>query len=191
MDKWAHLGHKLGECFYCGSTSATYIHIPKNASSFIKACLLSTRDWFHCENLIHNDQYIVALRDPIDRWVSGMAQYQFNSKQFDLSEDEIFNTITFDDHTEEQLYFLTGVNLLKTTFFKVDDELASKLDKWFSKRDDITNLAKLNNSATDPIKLKLKNCLQTMIDNNPDNLLKLKKHFANDYKLFESVKFYD
>ena len=190
MDRWAHLGHKLGECFYCGSTSATYVHIPKNASSYIKAYLLSTKDWFHCEKLQHNEQYIVALRDPVERWISGMAQYQVNSQQFDLSEDEIFSTITFDDHTEEQIYFLTGVNLLKTTFFKVDDTLADQLDKYFAGRVDITRLTRYNDSNDDSTKLNLKHRLQAMIDNTPAHLVKLKEHFARDYELINRVKFY-
>ena len=36
MDKWAHMGHLLGECYFDSNRDLTYIHIPKNASSFAK-----------------------------------------------------------------------------------------------------------------------------------------------------------
>jgi hypothetical protein len=191
MDRWAHLGHRLGECYYCGSISRTYVHIPKNASSYIKACLLQTNNWFHSEKFITNDQYLVALRDPVDRWLSGMAQYQINSNQIDLSIDEIFNTITFDDHTELQTYFLKGVNLLACDFIWVDDNLTTKLNKWFIEKYSatITHLPKYNTG--EGVKLELKQRLINAIDQHPEFLLKLKEHFALDYRLIESVTYYD
>jgi hypothetical protein len=191
MDKWAHLGHKLGECYYCGSRSQTYVHIPKNASSYIKACLLQTGNWFHSEKFITNDRYLIALRDPIDRWLSGMAQFQVNSNQFDLNIDKIFNTITFDDHTEQQIYFLKGVNLLACDFIWVDDNLTTSLNKWFVEKYSTTIDHMPNYNVSEGIKLDLKQRLVKAIDQHPELLLKLKEHFAVDYRLIESVKFYD
>lgn len=204
MDKWAHLGHTLGECFYCGSTSTTYIHIPKNASSFIKTSLVNTKDWFHCEKFLTNDHYLISLRDPIDRWLSGMAQLIHSDTITDWNEELIFNTITFDDHTEEQVYFLQKLNLEKEldkcTFFKVDDTLSSKLAKWqlanFVKYENTVypstaRSAKINVGTDTHGRIEIVQKLQSMIDNNPEYLLKLKEHFASDYNLFNNVKFYD
>ena len=202
IDKWAHLGHQLGECFYCGSTSATYVHIPKNASSFIKSCLLGTKDWFHCEKFITNNQYLIALRDPIERWVSGMAQFIQANPQTAWTEEVIFDTITFDDHTEEQVYFLQSLNLekdlAKCTFFLVNDSLSSKIFKWqsanFVKWENTaypTHNEKFNVGSNTEGRAEIVQRLWTMIDNNPDNLLKLKQHFSLDYELFNSVTFYD
>lgn len=203
VDKWAYKGHILGECFYCGSTSATYIHIPKNASSFIKSCLVNTRDWFHCEKFITNNQYLIALRDPIDRWLSGMAQLIHSDPITEWTEELIFSTITFDDHTEKQVYFLQSLNLdkdlNKCIFFKVDDTLSSKFIKWqlenFVKWENTrypsTDVKKINVGTDTDGRAEIIQKLLTMIDNNPDNLLKLKEHFADDYRLIESVDFYD
>ncbi len=189
MDKWAHLGHMLGECW--ANSNTTYVHIPKNASSFIKGCVLAAGEWTHHRKLIQNNHYIVALRDPVERWISGMAQFQINSDQLSLPADHIFDTITFDDHTESQLYFLTGVNLSDATFFKVDYQLTNSLKKYFGNQVNVDGMPKFNSSIDDPLKLKLKAHLSNLIDNNPEYLLKLKEHFADDYKLIESVKFYD
>lgn len=191
MDRWAHLGHRRGECWVDTSARTTYVHIPKNASSYIKGCLLSTNQWQHSDSLVQNEKYLVALRDPVDRWLSGIAQYQVNSNQFNLSINEIFDTITFDDHTEQQIYFLEGVNLLACDFIWVDDGLTARLNKWFTEKYSITidHLPKYNTS--EGVKLEIKQRLINAIDQDPELLLKLKEHFAIDYQLIERVKFYD
>jgi hypothetical protein len=191
MDRWAHLGHRLGECWVDSSARTTYIHIPKNASSYIKGCVLSTNKWQHSDTLVQNEKYLVALRDPVDRWTSGMAQYQINSNQFDLSDEEIFNTITFDDHTEQQLYFLEGVNLLSCDFILVNDQLTTTLNKWFTEKYSITvdHLPKYNSS--EGVKLEIKQRLTDTLKQNPNLMSKLKEHFRIDYELINRVKFYD
>lgn len=185
-DKWAQVGHKLGECFYCRSTSATYVHIPKNASSFIKSCLIRTNDWIYSENFLTNDHYLVALRDPIERWVSGVAQLLTNNNN-QMPFDEIANHVTVDDHTETQTYFLQKVDINKCTFFKVDSELSTTLQQWLNEHDyKIPVSQTLENQGNQDIKKYVKE----KVDSDPTFVLKLKQYFKDDYELINRVKFY-
>lgn len=197
LDIWTDKGHILGECYYCEHSNSTYIHIPKNASSYIKGCLLSLNDWNYSTKFVQNNQYLIVLRDPIDRWISGMAQLIQSDPITNWSEDLIFNTITFDDHTEKQCYFLQYLDLVKNldkcVFFFVDDTLSSKFTKWcntlYPKVN--INIGKLNASDDIDGRKSIIMKLQNMIDSNNAYLLKLKEHFAEDYNLIKSVKFYD
>ena len=85
-----------------------YVYIPKNASSWTKPNL---RDWgwqfynYHTDQL--NKTAIVVLRDPVERWLSGIAEYfaLYQNTTNDLVDNKslqqiIFDRITFDDHTE-------------------------------------------------------------------------------------------
>ena len=190
IDKWAYLGHKLGECWVDPTSSLTYIHIPKNASSSVKGCMASNR-WQHSDTLIKNKQFLVVLRDPIDRWCSGIAQFQINSKQLELDVAKVFEQITFDDHTEQQIYFLQGIDLNKVTFIMVNNNFNTIFNKWLNEKGypSVADTPRFNQSSG--IKLELKQKYQQLIDSNPVYMLQLKKHFAADYELINKVKFYD
>ena len=191
MSKWAHLGHHLGEC-WVHNKSYTYINIPKNASSYLKACLMgSGQRWVYSDHFIETEQNLVILRDPIDRWCSGMAQSLFNSGK-ESSNNIIFESITFDDHTELQTYFLQGIDLTKTIFFLVSDNLTKNLSDWAEENGNVIateNISEYNTSRHDD-RDKLKQRFLDAVANYPEYMLKLKKHFEADYKLIESVKFY-
>jgi len=189
MDRWAHLGHTLGECWVDREQDIAYIHIPKNASSFIKGCLLASLKFTHSNMSIRTNRYLVALRDPIERWVSGMAEYEFNGKQPNID----YQQITFDDHTETQDYFLQDIVIKNTDFIMVNNNLRTNLTRWFDEfgyRVDVDNMKQYNAADLNIEKQQLKSKYQTIVDNNPEFVLKLKKHYANDYKLINSVKYY-
>ena len=190
VGKWAHLGHRQGECWVDETHHFTYVHIPKNASSFVKGCLIGARGfWKHSETLINGKENLIVLRDPIDRWCSGIAQYEYNIKSL-LDPHTAFETITFDDHTELQTYFLKGVDLSCATFMLVDDNLRSTLSRWIIEHGYVTNIeiAHAYNTSEDD-KLERKNYYIKLLEQDPSLVLKLKEHFAEDYKLIKSVKF--
>jgi hypothetical protein len=191
LDKWAHNGHKLGECWVDLSNDITYVHVPKNASSFIKGCLQASTKWQHSDTLVNSNRYLIALRDPIERWCSGMAQYQINSRQLKLDVTEVFNQITFDDHTEQQIYFLRGIDLNKVTFVMINNTFNNTISRWFSENGYVVNVDTMPrfNQSSD-VKLGLKQKYQQLVDSNPNYMLQLKKHFSADYELINKVKFY-
>lgn len=191
MDKWAHLGHRLGECWH--KSNITYLHIPKNASSFVKGCLISN-DWQLSDTFVKADRYLVVLRNPIERWLSGMAEFQVNSKQFDLDIEieTAFNHFTFDDHTEQQAYFLKDVDLNNTTFLKCNNDLRKNLNKFLLENEFNAKVSHIPNiNARDSVKQKLIDRLQDYMVAHPGFKDCVKDYFAVDYKLYKSVKFYD
>ena len=192
LGRWAHLGHRLGECWVDEVHNKTYIHIPKNASSFVKGVLIGSGGfWHHSETLVNSAENLIVLRDPIDRWCSGITQYLYNSGQ-DLSVDEVFDKITFDDHTDLQTYFLQGVDLTSTTYMMVNDLLRVNMNDWITGNGYRTNvdIAIQYNASAEDERITTKDYYANLIEQRPDLMLKLKKHFAEDYKLIESVKFY-
>ena len=189
MDKWAHLGHTLGECWNDQDNSITFIHIPKNASSFIKGCLLSTNKFTHSNTLVNADQYLVALRDPIERWVSGIAQFMAIESNKHIPLQELVNTVTFDDHTELQTYFLQNLDLYKKcTFLRVDNNLKKNISQWLLENGfniDVSHIPNINQGNE-----MVKNRFAAMVDGNSQIKLKLVTHYEQDYALINRVKFY-
>jgi len=193
LGRWVHLGHRLGECWVDKINNISYINIPKNASSFVKGVLIGSGGfWHHSETLVNSTENLVMLRDPIDRWCSGITQYLYNSKQ-DLSINEIFDRITFDDHTDLQTYFLQGVDLSRATFMLVNDNLRKNFNNWIYNRGYRTNvdIAIEYNASKDDNRQTTKEYYIKLLEQNPELVLKLQKYFEEDYKLIGGVKFYE
>jgi hypothetical protein len=193
MDKWTYRGHDLGECYFDPVQDLTYIHIPKNASTFIKRFCV---DFEYSKTFKHASKYLVILRDPIERWVSGMAQLIQSDTGTNWTSEYIFNNITLDDHTEIQCYFLKSINfekdINKCIFFKVDENLSDKFIGWTNTvyPKVVMHKTKLNMGINIIGRIEIIKNLQKIIDNNADLMLKLKKHFDADYELINRVKFY-
>ena len=74
-----HLNNKgfgYGSGHLSHSKNQFYVNIPKNASSYISVWLINNK-W---QSKIYNNsdrarEAIIVLRDPVDRWVSGISQY--------------------------------------------------------------------------------------------------------------------
>lgn len=188
LGRWAHLGHNLGECWNNVDKSITFVHIPKNASSFIKGCLLGTNKFTHSNSLITADKYLIALRDPIERWISGIAQFMLIESNKDLTLRDLINTVTFDDHTELQSYFLQDVDLNKCIFLRVDNNLRNNVGSWLFDNGfntDVNSITNINQGNE-----MIKNKFSAMVDGNSQIKLKLFKHYEQDYELINRVKFY-
>ena len=187
-DKWAHLGHTLGECWNDPDKSITFIHIPKNASSFVKGCLLNSGNFTHSDSLVTADHYLITLRDPIDRWVSGIAQFMGieSNQQFTLH--KLVDRVTIDDHTELQTYFLQDVDIDRCTFLKVNQNLRTNIKLWLDEYGyshnglDVPNINQGNQLIKDRV--------AAMVDGNSQIKLKLTTHYEQDYALINRVKFY-
>lgn len=193
---WDYLGHSIGECWVHNVRPMAYVNIPKNASTFIKSCLGAIAphySWILHKQLVACDLYLIALREPIKRWISGMSQFKINNPSIELT-DTIFDQITFDDHTDKQVNFLKDIDLNKCVFFKVDETLRGTISKWVKEQDfligDTIDKMPAYNVSTD-IMSEYSAQIIKLIENNPQNMLKLKQYFADDYALYNSVKFYD
>ena len=188
MDRWSHLGHHLGECWNDKDKSITFVHIPKNASSFVKVCLLSTEKFTHSNSLITAERYLIALRDPIERWISGIAQFMNDKNNQHATLHDLLDRITIDDHTELQTYFLQEIDLDRCSFLRVDRNLRTNIKQWA-----IDNGYQIDVDAVPDINKGsqlAKDRFAAMVDGNSQIKLKLAEHYANDYELINRVKFY-
>jgi hypothetical protein len=188
MDKWAHLGHHLGECWNDKDKSITFIHIPKNASSFVKGCLLRSGNFTHSDRLVTADHYLITLRDPIERWVSGITQFMDVESNQRFTLHELVEQVTVDDHTELQTYFLQNVDIDRCTFLKVNQNLRTNIKLWLGEHGyihtgpDVPNINEGNQLRKDRF--------AAMVDGNSQIKLKLVTHYEQDYALINRVKFY-
>jgi hypothetical protein len=135
------------------------VNIPKNASSFVSQWT-SHFDWraamaSHYENRIA--EMIVILRDPLDRWISGISQYvtgyilhakgAYDTSTGPGQEDQYINATTFinqynatvermlfdnldrhDDHVWPQNEIINGIlSDKRKIYYYLDDNLEQKL----------------------------------------------------------------
>lgn len=195
-------GHVFGECMSHSATDLMYINIPKNASSWTKPNL---KDWgwdfynYHIDNLYHKHA-LVVIRDPVERWLSGIAEYMFLYHQsldtahfskcfFDL----IFDRIGFDDHTEKQVLFLEKLDLNNCTFFWCDSEYRKLFSHFLTSRNmpnRYFNYEYQHTSDSSPDRKKFKKIFSQILHENSKYLKNLKQYFNNDYKLIKSINFY-
>jgi len=187
---WSKLGHTLGECYHDSEKSCTYVNIPKNASSFIKGCLLGTGKFEYSNTMISAETYLVALRDPVERWCSGMSQFIKNNN--DMSILDAVEKITWDDHTEQQIYFIKNIDHDKTVFFLVDSNFSKNLQSWLDQQDYRANCNDntYSNSSDQQGTTELKKRLILDVDSNESIKLKLLNHYKQDIDLINRVKFY-
>ena len=133
-----------------------YVDIPKNASSFVSE-LLWNSGWIHTteeevkvviralKDQSEINEIVVILRDPVDRWISGISQYAmsyllpetegyvpteqlFNDYYNQLVEKLLFATIMFDDHTTPQYYFIQDIYPeIPRKYYKFTESLSPSL----------------------------------------------------------------
>jgi hypothetical protein len=125
------------------------VDIPKNASSWVKHhtpgmgfnyhtqkfsadndLRMQNIDTLTLNNALQHARYIVILRDPVNRWISGLAQYlhgydsshplHINNVDWDM----IFDTVVFDGHTRSQCKFIKGIDHSKIIWLRCDNTLA-------------------------------------------------------------------
>ena len=106
-----------------GISRLIYVNIPKNASSWIS--LQFNQGVNHdATNINYYDvvdltqcRFIVILRDPLDRWISGMTQMIYTEPETDLDGvansmnidtfdwETVIATVAYDNHTQKQIHF--------------------------------------------------------------------------------------
>jgi len=194
--------HLFGECMSKPDSELMYVHIPKNASSWTKPNLL---DWgwefynYHTDNLYHKHA-LVVLRDPVDRWLSGIAEYMY-LRHRDLDTEHIsnvfmnlvFDRIAFDDHTEQQILFLQNLDLNRCTFLWCDENYRQNFSHYLESNNmpnKYYNYEYQHVTKDEPIRSKFKKIFKHALENNSKYKQQLEWYFAKDYKLINSVKFY-
>lgn len=133
--------HPYGQCRVISHdatrTDWVLINIPKNASSWIIQVFGSGRE----DNYLHNKprwprRHVVVLRDPVDRWISGFAQAhsgtdpRHHTHYRNLGWDTVFSQVVFDNHTEPQTSYLSGLDTRDITGFWCGSTLRQDVQAW-------------------------------------------------------------
>jgi hypothetical protein len=197
IEYYKNRGHVFGECMSKPDTDLMYINIPKNASSWTKPNL---RDWgwefynYHTDKL-HNKHALVILRDPVERWLSGIAEYMtLYHVNVDPTPwlDLIFERIAFDDHTENQVLFLQDININNCTFFLCNQDFKNNFSDFLNKNNMPNSYDRYEYqhvSAQSPERTRFKNIFAQALENSKYKQ-QLEWYFEKDYKLIRSVQFY-
>lgn len=204
---WEPKGHTFGTCMSHNDSTLMYVNIPKNASSWTKPNLKDF-GWefynYHTDHMYHKHA-IVVLRDPVERWLSGVAEYfalyhrnidttQINQAFIDLVMDQI----TLDDHTEKQVYFIDGLDPGRCTFFMCDHDYRLLFCQFLANQgiDNTGKYKKYKYQHTtedredgDTARSKFKEIFQPIIS-EPKYLNKVKQHYKLDYELISKVNFF-
>ena len=198
---WSPRGHTFGTCMTRPDSSIMYVNIPKCASSWTKPNLLDLK-WeffnYHKDNIKHK-QAMVVLRNPLERWLSGICEYfALYHPDLDLSEarkpfyELVLDVVTFDDHTEKQVYFIEGLDPNKCVYFVCDDSYRLYFQQFLINQGYPNRYAGYNYQHVtneSEVRLRFKKYFTPLLENKKyiDHIM---NHYKLDYELINSVQFW-
>lgn len=216
LKSWSNLGHRFGghvfgQCMVTTKPELVYINIPKNASTWTRT-QLTMFDAVSDNYLINSDlvkkPILVILRDPIERWISGISWYMTLNHQNLLekceTDEKIKSTVlsimttrvVLDPHTIPQSVFLQGIDFSKTTFIMTqhnNDNYREKFSQFFKKELGIDNsfdqAPSQHVAEGNPEQSRWVNIFQSALDNKC--VEKIQKFYHEDIQLINKVKFYE
>lgn len=204
------VNHDLGICFrlrerhFCiPSNDSFFIPIPKNGSTPISVESRADEIRIEPKNLKYKNLLIV-LRDPIDRWVAGIAQFwvsEFNQQrrqEFEQFWDDAYNNIALDPHTYTQSSFLEDYDLSNASWFWLDrNTLDNAIVSWAKERNifykpefdsDDNGFDAKHAALHNPDKVYIIEKLQSKLETT-DIKQRLQEYYTKDYKLIHTVNF--
>lgn len=219
INQLANRGFGYGTGLLNPGCSQFIVNMPKNASSFVldwashngwtQATVGDACDWENVKTMI------VILRDPVQRWVSGVAQYitsyilsncgpngpyyehnqhtqyisadTFIQQYNDVVDRLLFdNAVWLDDHVWPQhMIFENLLPNVARKFFMFGPTLESQLSQSLAWKP-IENLDR--NVGSDNVDTKkLQEFFYNHLNNRPDLIKRLHDFYQTDYKLIEEV----
>lgn len=195
------------------------VNIPKNASSYLLDWS-NHHGWTAAE--ISNTDYpqklqqvIVVLRDPMQRWISGIAQYltgyvlnvtgayswdtgpgpddqQISADEFIKEYNQVVerllfdNLARFDDHVWPQCEFFQDLlPHVPRKFFYIDQNLDSNISDHLG-FSLIPGLDR-NHKDTNPDTSKIQQFIQARLNTRPELVERVRRAYAQDYKIIQQV----
>jgi len=175
------------------------VPIPKNGSTSIPYILPeSTLIISNEDEILLDATALIILRDPIERWFSGIAQFyhaeRFNNKflkddLLDSIYNRAINDIALDPHTYIQTSFFKDIQCQGHIFFYMLDKFKTNSKKWRAKNNIHFHFDKwenLNNSKSSITKIKMINYLKQRV--TAQDLKKIRDYYADDYLIINLVK---
>lgn len=180
----------------------SYLNIPVNSSSWGRQTFESVGFVNDHTRTIPNDHTIVVfLRDPIDRWLSGIAtwltvHFPQHTPMTQIRDntallDSLFQIVRLDPHTEQQLWFLQNLPRDNMKFFWVDSTLSDSVTNYLSTviKRPVAIFPPNHVSTIDGGKLIPKNYFRSVLESNPHYLKQVKKYFYDDYCFIKDQTF--
>ena len=145
-------------------------------------------------------KYVVILRDPLERWLSGTVEFlqssyaKQNAHHFSYTQvlDVFFRDQVFlDAHTYPQHWFINSIDRDNITWVYFDNNLSNTLEQLFNRYQlEYTMPLKQNVGKNNTTKTQLYNEYKSVLDNEKykSQLIDL---YKQDYQLIESVNFYN
>lgn len=195
--------HIYGMCKVNDQHKLFYVLVPKNASTSIRTNLGKSgfRDGnYHDEKLLKQGYTpIIVLREPIERWCSGFAEYinrRMGGKWSPILKSEealklIFQRPAQDEHTESQSMYIHGLDTGKSHVLRFDEELNKNLAallRGYGIDNEIDDTG--TKYMTSGGKLDCKTFLMEMLQNDEDKMNRIKAFYRLDTELYDSVKYY-
>jgi hypothetical protein len=199
-------GHEFGQGQLSPDHKFNFIHISKNASSEAKQVLTHWK-YSNYTQLDSTIKHLAILRDPTDRWISGIAEFLIGNNSHmglcnsEISIDEIesilntkmfqnvlFDFVIFDGHTLPQCCYLESLNLDNISFFYFDKTVIPRILDYVG---DVTSNSPTNsnNSLTNQKKLVIIKKLKSLLEYDSKLQQKIDVHYWADHQLFDKVKF--
>ena len=194
--------HALHSAMVSPEYKCSYLHIPVNASSwgkqiFWQAGFRPNRP----PELDAAHRIIVWLRDPVERWLSGLATWltyrlpqhtglelvRDNQALLDL----IFDTVRLDDHTERQMFFVQQLNWEQCDFWYINSDFRLAFSDYFYARfgQTVHAQAPQNVSGLENGKIIPRQYFRSVLLNNKTYLTRVCEFFQQDCDMIREIKF--
>jgi len=201
--------YTLGTCYAQDNFSFMWIPIEKNASKVIRSALAPNgfNEYNFHKLKKYNVPSVIVLRDPIERWISGLVEYLLlvyldttqslnNMTRHNITPDIVFEQIAFDSHTFPQSWFLEGLGIQRDFIWfdaREKSQFVETVSKYFAQKGIVNSWQ--YEDFLDPDKdivqkQQLTQQYTDLLQNNPDLLQKVKNFYAQDYELINSIEFY-
>jgi len=191
--------------FLSPDTTKFYINIPKSASTFVGSWLLSS-GWTSTTigrwgtNWNNINEVIIVMRDPLDRWISGMSQYikgnilesdnpeNFAADYTDLTEKIIVDNLDiFDDHVWPQHCFFENIlPEAKRKYIYVNSNLEETLTRELNLVWPVPSDVDFNKSEDDPDLRELKQFFAERVQKNNNLRAAIQNIYKRDYEIINN-----
>lgn len=191
--------HNFGICHVLKDSKVAYINIPKCASSITKAVFNGSQRNYLIDDM-SDYRFFVALRDPYQRWLSGVIEWIERHHIVKIADTDVFqrhefikfllNARSLDSHTEHQVHYLAGLDHSKIDFLRVDKDYSQTLWKYMNEKEmPLYNIKKIGTSNVSTLAKKTaQKALHEMIDKHYQSDIKRKLFIDNNF--IDRVQFY-
>jgi hypothetical protein len=219
IPKAASIDHPMGDSRFMdlstpidGISKLVYVQIPKNASCWVKHHFMPADAYNYYTDGFDNNKHLalVVLRDPVERWISGIGQYLAGftpEHKFyidNINWESLTTRVVLDDHTQPQSDFIANLSPDNIVWFKCDNNLPNNFVDFMKKydininlldeKDDVTNIFNITKKVKPGSQTVAQQTIVDKIINklneNPKYVDRIKDFYRYDCKLYNTVPYY-